>query len=471
MSRRMIASVLAVLVPAAAAAQAPRQVDWANVEAETLAHFQALVRMNTADPPGGERPAAEYLRHVLEAEGIPAQILESEPNRTNIVARLKGSGRKRPILLMGHTDVVTVEPARWTFPPFEARRDGGYVWGRGTLDDKDNVIAGLMTLIVLKRSGLRLDRDVILLAEAGEELSNRVGIQYMVGQHFADIDAEYCFAEGGGVTLSGGRARYGLVQTAEKIPRAIALTAAGIAGHGSVPRQDNAIVHLSAALAAIGNWKPPIRLNDTTRAYFERLAAISNPEDAARYRAVLNPESRAAADAVDYFAAHEPSRASMLRNSLSPTQLQSGSQVNVIPAEARATIDVRLAPGEDPAAFLEAVRKIVNDPAITVEWIARDVRPAVPPSRIGSEAFKALEAAVSRHYNTPLIPTMGTGATDMAYLRQKGMQCYGFGPGTDAEDGQKGIGAHSHDERILETELHRFVRLTYDVVADLAAAK
>ena len=193
---------------------------------------------------------------------------------------------------MGHTDVVAVDPARWTFPAFEARRDGGYVYGRGTLDDKDNVVASLMTMILLKRRGVPLDRDVILLAEAGEELNTRVGIQYMVARHFGDIDAEYRFGEGGGVIRAGGRVQYALVQTAEKIPRAISLTASGMSGHGSTPRQDNAIVHLSAALAALGSWKPPIRLNDTTRAYFERLAAISRPEDAARYRAVLNPGRR-----------------------------------------------------------------------------------------------------------------------------------------------------------------------------------
>jgi acetylornithine deacetylase/succinyl-diaminopimelate desuccinylase-like protein len=470
MSRRLLV-VLLVLLPAVVAAQAPPRVDWAKAEAETLTHFQALVRMDTSDPPGNERPAAEYLKRVLDAEGIPAQVFESAPNRLNVVARLKGSGRRRPVLLMGHTDVVTVDPSTWTFPPFEARRDGGYVYGRGTLDDKDNVVASLMTLILLKRSGVSLDRDVILLAEAGEEVNTRVGIQYMIAQHFGDIDAEYCFGEGGGGSRADGRTQYALAETAEKIPRAIALTATGIAGHGSTPRLDNSIVHLSAALAALGAWKPPVRLNDTTRAYFERLAAISRPEAAARYRAVLNPESPAAAAAVDYFARNEPSRASMLRNSLSPTMLQAGSQVNVIPAEARATIDVRLVPGEDPAAFLEAVRKIVNDPAVKVEYIPRDTRPAVPPSRLDSDGYKVLESTVARIYDTTLIPTMGTGATDMAYLREKGMQCYGFGPATDVEDGQKGFGAHSHDERVLESELHRFVRFTFDLTVGLAGAR
>jgi acetylornithine deacetylase/succinyl-diaminopimelate desuccinylase-like protein len=470
--RRVSATALAFVLAlsAMAAAQAPR-VDWSRVEPETLEHYLALLRMDTSDPPGNERPAADYLKQVLDREGIPTQVFEAEPNRVNVVARIKGNGRKRPLLLMGHTDVVNVDPAKWTYPPFSATRNGGYVYGRGTVDDKDNVVASLMTMLLLKRSNVSLDRDVIFLAEAGEEGTTRVGIEYMVAQHYDAIEAEYCLAEGGSVSRAGGRVQFASAQTAEKIPRAIELTARGTSGHGSVPLEDNAIIHLSSALAAIGSWKPPIRLNETTRMYFERLATFSLPADAARYRAVLDPTSKAAADAVDYFAKHEPSRASMLRTSLSPTVLQSGYRVNVIPSEAKATVDVRLAPAEDPAQLLEAVRKVINDPAVKVDWAPRDVRPAAAPSRLDSEVFKLIESTVVRNYDTTVIPTMSTGATDMAYLRQKGMLCYGIGPATDVEDGPKGFGAHSDQERILESELHRFVRFTFELVNDIARTR
>ena len=191
-------------------AQAPA-IDWPRVEAESMEHFQAVLRFDTSDPPGNERPAAEYLKQVLEREGIATKVFELEPNRLNVVARLKGSGKKRPLLLMGHTDTVNVDPAKWTFPPFSATRNGGYVYGRGTVDDKDNVTAALMTMLLLKRSGVALDRDVIFLAEAGEEGTTRVGIQFMVQQHFAEIDAEYCLAEGGSVAAQRGRVRYASV--------------------------------------------------------------------------------------------------------------------------------------------------------------------------------------------------------------------------------------------------------------------
>jgi acetylornithine deacetylase/succinyl-diaminopimelate desuccinylase-like protein len=444
--------------------------DWKAVEAETLAHFQALVRLDTTDPPGNERPAAEYLKQILEKEGIETKIFELEPNRLNVVARVRGNGSKRPLLMMGHTDTVNVDPAKWTFPPFSATRDGGHIYGRGTVDDKDNVAAALMTILLLKRTGLPLARDVIFLAEAGEEGTTRVGIMFMANQHFAEIDAEYCLAEGGSVLRSGGRVRYASVQTAEKIPRAIQLTATGVAGHGSVPLETNAVLKLSQAIVTVGAWKPPIQLNDTTRTYFTRLAAISAPADAARYRAVIGDDPKAAQDAVDYFAKSQPNLASVVRASISPTIVQGGYRVNVIPSQVTATLDVRLMSGQDPDVFLAELRKVINDPAVRAEWIPRDVRPGTPSARLDSEVFKVLESAFARLYDTTVLPSMSTGATDMAYLRDKGIQCYGIGPALDAEDGPKGFGAHSDQERILEVELQKFVRFHYEVVRDLARA-
>lgn len=463
-----LALLFASLMAGSGVAQKPDAVDWSRVETETLEHFQAVLRIDTSNPPGNERVAAEYLKQVLDREGIPTQTFALEPNRPNLVARLKGSGAKRPLLLMGHTDVVTVDPAKWTFPPFSATRNGGYVYGRGTIDDKDNVTAALMTMILLKRSGVPLDRDVIFLAEAGEEGTTRVGILFMVQQHFSEIDAEYCLAEGGSVLRSGGRIRYAAVQTAEKIPHGLLLTATGTAGHGSVPLETNAIVKLSQAVATLAAWKPPIQLNDTTRTYFTRMAAVAPPADAARYRAAIGNDAKASQDAVDYFARNDPRLASIVRTSISPTIIQGGYRINVIPSEAKATLDVRLMAGQDPDAFLDEVRKVVNDPAVRVEWIKRDVRPGTPSARLDSEAFKILESAYARHYDTAVLPTLGTGGTDMAYLREKGTQCYGIGPAFDAEDDPKGFGAHSDQERILESELHKFVRFHFEVVRDLA---
>ncbi len=462
---------LSFFLASTAFAQQPGAPNWQQVEAETMQHFQALLRMDTSDPPGTEREAAEYLKQVLEKEGIPVEMFSIEAHRPNLVARLKGNGSKRPLLIMGHTDVVNVDPAKWTHPPFSATRAGGYIYGRGAVDDKDNVAASLMMMLLLKRMNVPLDRDVIFLAEAGEEGTTRVGIQLMAREHFPTIDAEYCLAEGGGVTRVGGKVKYASVQTLEKIPRAIELTARGPSGHGSVPLQGNAVVHLASAVAKIGAWKAPVRLNEITRAYFQRLAAISTPDDAARYLAVIGSDPAKVRAADEYFQANEARHAAMIRTSISPNIVQGGYRVNVIPSEAKATLDVRMLPGEDTAAFITTVRNVIGDTAITVAYAARDVRPTTAIAPLTSEAFRALERAVTKHYQSVTLPTMSTGATDMAYLRAKGMQCYGIGPATDIEDGPKGFAAHSDQERILEAELHRFVRFKWDVVNEIAAAR
>ena len=460
--------LLALSLLAFAALGQPSTPDWKAVEEESLRHFQALVRFDTSDPPGTEKAAADYLKQVLEREGIPVEVVALEPNRPNVIARLKGSGVRRPLLLMGHTDVVNVDPKKWTHPPFAAERADGYVYGRGTVDDKDNVAAALMVMLLLKRQNVPLDRDVIFLAEAGEEGSTRVGIQYVVNQHFAKVDAEFCLAEGGGVTRQGGKVKFASVQTLEKIPRAIELVARGPAGHGSVPLRSSAIVHLASAVARVAQWKPSIRLNETTRTYFKRLASISPPADAKRYMDVLSADAKTAAAADEYLLEHEPRYAAMLRTSISPNIIQGGYRVNVIPSEARATLDVRMHPDDDHLAFIEQVKKVVNDPAVEVSWGQRDVRPGSGSANLASEGFKTVEAMITKHYQTVTLPAMSTGATDMSYLRAKGVQCYGIGPATDIEDGPKGFGAHSDQERILEAELHRFVRFHYDIVDALA---
>ena len=452
-------------------AQSPAQPNWSAVEAETLKHFQAIVKMDTTDPPGGEKPVADYLKQVLEAEGIAVQVFSKEPNRPNIVARLKGTGKQRPLLLMAHTDTVNVDPKKWTHPPFSADRADGYVYGRGTVDDKDNVASTLMVMLTLKRLNVALDRDVIALFEAGEEGSSSLGIQFVANEHYEAIDAEFCYAEGGSVTRTGGVVKFASVQTVEKIPRAITVTARGVAGHGSVPLEDNALAHLGEAVGKIAAWTPPMRINETTAAYFKRLATVSSPEEAKRYQALLSPDPKVSGPANDYMRKNEPRHWSMLRTSLSPTIISGGYRTNVIPSEGTATIDTRLAPDEDPAAFLELVKQVVNDPKVEVSYGVRDTRPSTPTAKLDSDAFKALEANITKHYKAVTLPTMSTGATDMAFLRRKGMQCYGIGPALDSEDGPKGFGAHSDQERILESELYRFVRFNWDAVIDLARAK
>lgn len=452
-----------------ARAQPPTSAADAAVDEEALRHFQTILRMDTSDPPGGELPVVEYLQGVLEAEGIETKVFAANPKRPNLVARLRGDGSKRPLLIMAHTDTVNVDPKKWKHPPFSATREGGHIYGRGTVDDKDNVTAALMTMLLLKRSGAPLARDVIFLAEAGEEGSVQYGIEFMVREHLAEIDAEFCLAEGGAIRRAGGKAQYGSVQTTEKIPNRIRIIARGVAGHGSVPLRSNAVVHLARAIANVSEWQTQMRLNETTRAFFERLATISPPEEAARYRAILAGDENGAAQ--EYFAEHQPAYHSVLRTSISPNMISGGYRVNVIPSEVEATLDVRALPDEDMARFLDQLRQVINDPAITVETAPGHSRPGAPPSRLNTEAFEVIEAAIKRHYGVITLPSMSTGATDMAFLRAKGIQCFGIGPMIDSEDGPKGYGAHSDQERILEEALYKFVRFNLDVVVELAGKK
>lgn len=458
-----ISFIFALCLTAAAQTAQP---DWSKLEEETMRHFQAILRADTSNPPGNEIRAVEYLKKVLEAEGIPVKTFALDASRPNLVARIKGSGKKRPLLIMGHTDVVTTDPKKWKHPPFSATREGGWVYGRGTVDDKDNVAACLMVMLLLKRLNVPLDRDVIFMAEAGEEGTTKFGVDFMVEKHFDEINAEYALAEGGGIRREGGKPVYAQVNTTEKVPVPVRLIARGPAGHGSVPLRSNAIVHLSQAVAKVAAWQTPMRLNDTTRTYFERLAGLSSPESAARYNGLVNPEKTAAIQ--EYFAQYEPAHHSMLRTSISPNVIQGGYRYNVIPSESEARLDVRALPDENMDELLAEMKKVINDPAVEIVR-GEGTRPAGAPSPVDTEAFRALESAIRKHYGVVTLPTMGTGATDKAQLRAKGILSYGLGPATDVEDGPLGFGAHSDQERILEAELHRFVRFHWDAVLTLAA--
>src|SRR5437763_4020232 len=251
-----------------------KPVDWNSLRPEILQRYRDLVRIDTTA--GHETLAVDYLKKILEGEGIRPQTFALDPKRANIVARLKGNGSKRPLLILAHTDVVGVQREKWPVDPFGAVMKDGYIWGRGSKDDKPVLAANLITMLMLKRLGIALDRDVIFLAESGEEADTTgVGINYMVREHFAAIDAEFAMTEGGGATIEGGRVVRVNIGTAEKLPARVRLVATGIAGHGSVPRMDNALIHLGAAIEKVGRWETPMRLNPTTRAYFEGLAKIS----------------------------------------------------------------------------------------------------------------------------------------------------------------------------------------------------
>lgn len=457
------------LLSAATLAAQPKGIDWGQQQAEILRHFRALIQIDTSNPPGNETKAVEYLKKVLEDEGIPTQTFSLDPNRTNLVARLKGNGSKRPLLIMAHTDTVGVQREKWPVDPFGAVLKDGYVWGRGATDDKDKLVAVLMSMLLIKRSGAVLDRDLIFLAESGEEADpTGVGIRFMTEKHFEEVDAEFALSEGPGATVENGRVATVQITTTEKIPRRVRLVANGTSGHGSIPRLDDAVTHLSGAVQRVGTWQTPMRLNDTTRTYFEKLATISSPEKAARYKDLVNPQRTAAAQR--YLAEFEPIHNSMLRTSVVPTMLKAGIGPNVIPSEAEASIDIRTLPDEDIPQFMAQMTKIIGDPAVKIEPLYA-TRPPAPPSRLDTEMYHALDHAGNLVYpGSTSLPTMLTASTDMAQLRAKGVQSYGIGPALTPDDFANHAW-HSDVERIPEASLYKFVEYTWNAVTEVAVKK
>ena len=451
---------------AAGAAQDRYPVDWQKLEPEILDRFTALLKIDTSNPPGNETKAANAIRAVLEHEGIPVKLFALDPARANLVARIPGNGSKKPILLMGHTDVVGVQREKWTVDPFAAIRKNGVIYARGSSDDKSHVVAGMTILLLLHRLHVKLDRDVIFLAEAGEEGTTSFGIDFMVKQHWPEIQSEYALAEGGAIVADNGKVHHVLISATEKAPRRIRLVAHGPAGHGSRPIMENAVVHLAQAVARAGTWQTPMRLNATTRAYFERLAAISPPAEAARYRGILDPARAAEIDR--YFRRHDPGHYSILRTSVVPTILKAGFRNNVIPSEAEANLDVRALPDEDMTKFLAELRRVIDDPAVEVIPPAGDERPLAAPSRIDTEMFRALETVGRRMFDAPTLPGMMTGATDNAQLRATGVQAYGVGAIVTPEEGPLG-GAHSDDEHISVRSLMTMIEYLWNTVLEVAA--
>jgi acetylornithine deacetylase/succinyl-diaminopimelate desuccinylase-like protein len=462
----LLLTFLFCIVTGISQAAAPPDFDAAH--RENLTNLQRFVQIDTSNPPGNESKGAVFLKSILDREGIPSEIVERVPGRGNLIARLKGNGKKKPLLLMGHIDVVGVEREKWTVAPFAGVIQGDYLYGRGASDDKGMAATCLQVLVLLKRSGIPLDRGVIFLAEAGEESSTSVGMNFVVAQHWEKIACEFALNEGGGFRLENGEVKYLAVSPTEKVPRTILLRAKGTSGHGSRPRLDNAIVHLAAAVARFGAWQPPMRLNETTREYFVRLAKISPPEKAFWYSNIEDPAQTVKIQ--ETLRANDITRNSMLRTSISPNIIKGGFRGNVIPGDAEATLDVRALPDEDMEAFLSTLRAVIDDPAVEIikQW-GEDARPVTPPSRLDSEMFRALERGQKRMFPKAItLPTMLTGATDSAQLRAKGVQAYGLGSLATEEDANR---IHGNDERLSISGLRLFLEFLHGVVVDVAAAK
>lgn len=442
-------------------------VDLARLQEDSLSTLVDLIRLDTSQPAGNEILAARYLAQRLTDEGIDSTIYESEPGRASIVARLKGNGSKQPLLLLGHTDVVTVERENWQFDPFSGTVDDGKIFGRGAADDKGIVAVAFEILLALHRNGIALDRDVIFLGVADEEGGGNLGITYMVEHHLSAITAEFAINEGGRGYIDRHTGAYLNFQigTAEKTPARARLAVNGRAGHGSVPTRDNAIGVLARAVTRLFENPLPMALNETTRTFFTRLAESSPAAEAEIYRAILeaNPDIEVQEKLRDI----NPNYYSIIRTSVSPTIIEGGYQRNVIPSQAVATLDIRALPGIDIESMFEALGRIIDDPAVEIRPM-KITRPPHQPSPLTTELFRTFEAVLSeQHPDAVVLPVMLTGATDSAQLRAAGIPTYGFGPGIVLGDDN---GIHGNNEFLRVEPYFEYVRLMWQIVERVAAS-
>ncbi len=433
----------------------------------TRQYLTDLIRLDTSNPPGNETRVAEYLKQIADSYGIQAELLGSDPRRMNFVARLKGSGRGRPLLLMAHSDVVPAERSQWSADPFSAEVRNGILYGRGAVDDKSLLAAELAVMIEIKRRNVKLDRDLILMSEADEE-SGSTGIQWILQHAAQKIDAEFALNEGGAQMETKDGVRVFEIQTAEKVPARILVTAHGTAGHGSLPRGDNAILHLSRALLKLSEAEQPVRLNSTTRRYLRDISRLS---DYAWLTPILprleNPLTAQAA--ANQIRVKDPEIDAMLHTTITATVVRAGNTVNVIPTIAEAQLDVRRMPGEPREEMMARFRQTVNDSEVELSFAPGQQMSSTEPSPTSSPVYKAMERAINNLYprETLVAPFMSRGATDGSFLRAKGVFVYGV-PVFLREPGESRV--HSNDERIAQKTVEDGVELLWQMVLETAGA-
>lgn len=443
--------------------------DWDAARAETVANLQALIRIDTVNPPGDEIRLARRLEAILGADGIDAEVFEPSPGRATLVARLRGSGGLGAVLLMAHMDVVGVEAEKWSVDPFGGVVQDGYLYGRGAIDDKGMLAANLETMLLLKRhvvdAGIPLTRDVIFLATSDEETGGEWGLRWVVEHHPDLIRADVALNEGGRTRVIDGGREYLAIQTSEKVPHMVRVTANGPDGHAAIPLAGNAILRLGRALAAIGGHEEPVRLTPTTRRFFADLAGIWPVPDEREAMADITSSSPDRVQRGAAIIATIPVLDALVRNGISATLLDGGTRGNVIPTTASAMLNVRTLPGESVDAVAGRLRAAIADPQVTVELTDRgEDAPASDPD---SPMFAALAGcARALREGIVVVPYLSTGATDSARLRRLGVPCYGILPFPMALDDERRM--HGHDERIPLDALHFGVRLIHDAVRRVA---
>lgn len=468
MVRIVAVIVLAALSASAQAAGIPDEA-WRTAEREALAHLKALIRIDTSNPPGNEILAARYLRDALSRDGIRSELLISSGTRGSLVARLPGSGRKRPLLIICHTDVVPADRSKWSVDPFGAVEKDGYLYGRGAADIKGMCAAELTVMSLLRRHQVSLDRDVIFLAQADEESggSDR-HLDWLIDKHFDKLDAEFGINEGGFILWRDGRIAAIDLQCGEKQYLDLNLSVRGKAGHSSKPGREDAVHVLVRALGRLADWEPEFEFPEVSMAYLRAVREDSSPELRREINRLLGAEGKARSAAARAIAGLSPEHGAILKDTCAVTILKAGYKSNVIPATAEAVVNCRLLPGSDVARFVSSLQDVMREPGVEVGY-TRPKFPSPPAMPIDSELFRAVEnAAGELAPGAPVRPYMAAWSTDSLAFRARGVKVYGLDPPLTVEDGER---SHGADERIPVAALGPYLKLLYGVVLRLAAAR
>jgi acetylornithine deacetylase/succinyl-diaminopimelate desuccinylase-like protein len=458
---RAAALIAFLLLPSFASAQT-KPVDWDAIAKEAQGILSDYLKINTTNPPGNEILTARYLKGLLDREGIPAQIFDTAElggQHANLYARLKGNGSKKAIALLHHMDVVPATASQWSVDPFSGIVKDGYIWGRGAIDMKGEAVAHLMAMIALKRSGVKLNRDIVFIANADEEFTSTGGIAF-VNNH-ADLlkDVEYLITEATENSVVDGKVKYFAVGVAEKRTFWQRLRVKGVPSHGSRPTKNNPVPRLVAALDKIAQYETPLHVTPGVDKFFRDISRLY-PEPRKTWladvtKALENPEARAWILSDVYWNAY-------LRNTISLTGISGSNKTNVIPPEATAEIDIRLLPDTDPAQMLATLQGIVGDTAVHWETILPPKTPLESP--IDTDLFRAIEKAAKEREPTAFVTTpMQTGATDRPTYRKLGIVTYAIDPFL-TEQAERQMGVHGNNERLSVQNVGFGVKYVYDIL-------
>ncbi len=430
--------------------------------------IQQYLRIDTTNPPGNELRADEFFKKIFDREGIENRVFEYAPGRGDLWARLPHTTAQaqRPIILLNHTDVVTSDAAHWKVPPFSGEIKDGWIWGRGAQDMKDEGLAQLVAMVMLKREKIELDRDVIFLAVADEEVDGTGTDWFITHQRDLLENAEFLINEGGENLLENGKVKYIGVDVGEKTTFWLHVVAHGRAGHASRPIPDSAPDRLVRALDRILAYRTPLQVLPVVEEFLHDMAPYEPPDKAREYRDIRKAvHEKKFQESVE----EDESLNFLLRDTISLTMLGGSEQTNVIPPEAWANLDVRILPGGDPHILLAELRKVVNDPNVTIEPLNAEFRQA-NYSPTNTSLYAAIRQVSAEYFpGTPVVPQITSGYTENQRYRPLGIEAYGFNPYTATEE--ESDTEHGNDERIRIEEVRRGPRVLFDVVADVAATR